>query len=169
MVAAVALVADLVTKALAVHRLPGRPPVHLVGDLVELTLTRNPGAAFSTGTSFTPVITVVALVAAVVVVVVIWRNRSLGWAWALGLLLAGILGNLVDRLFREPAPFRGHVVDFIALPHWPVFNVADAWINIAAALIVLLAVLGVRLDGSRGTHAEESDDSRAHEESEDHR
>jgi signal peptidase II len=168
-VAAVALAVDLVTKALAVHRLPGRPPVHLVGDLVELTLTRNPGAAFSTGTSLTPVITVVALVAAVVVVVVIWRNRSLGWAWALGLLLAGILGNLVDRLFREPAPFRGHVVDFIALPHWPVFNVADAWINIAAVLIVLLAILGVRLDGTRGTHAGAPGDSGADEESEDHR
>lgn len=168
-VAALALALDLVTKALAVHRLPGRPPVHLVGDLVELELTRNPGAAFSTGTSLTPVITVVALVAAVVVVVVIWRNRSLGWAWALGLLLAGVLGNLVDRLFRAPAPFQGHVVDFVALPHWPVFNVADVWINVAAVLIVLLAVLGVRLDGSRGTHAGEPDGSGARQESEDRR
>lgn len=163
--AALGLTLDVVAKELAVHRLPGRPPVHVVGDLVELALTRNPGAAFSTGTSLTPVISVVALIAAVVVCVVIWRNRSLGWAWALGLLLAGILGNLVDRLFREPGPFRGHVVDFIALPHWPVFNVADVWINIAAVLIVVLAVLGVRLDGRRGTHAgqqlpEESEERR---------
>lgn len=149
------------------HGLPGRPPVHLLGDLVELTLTRNPGAAFSTGTSFTAVITVVALVAAVVTGVVIWRNRSAAWAWALGLLLAGILGNLVDRLFREPGPFRGHVVDFIALPHWPVFNLADVWINIAAVLIVLLAVRGVRLDGSRGTHQGEPEGSGARQESED--
>lgn len=151
------------------HRLPGRPPVHVVGDLVELTLTRNPGAAFSTGTSFTALITVVALVAAVVTGVAIWRSRSAAWAWALGLLLAGILGNLVDRLFREPGPFRGHVVDFIALPHWPVFNLADVWINIAAVLIVLLAVLGVRFDGSRGTHQGEPDGSETRQESEDRR
>ena len=68
---------------------------------------------------------------------------------ALGLLLAGVTGNLVDRLLRSPGPFRGHVVDFLALPHWPVFNVADMCINLAAALFVLLLVRGVRLDGTR--------------------
>ncbi len=54
------------------------------------------------------------------------RVRSTGWALALGLLLGGALGNLTDRVFREPAPFRGHVVDFLELPHWPVFNLADS-------------------------------------------
>jgi signal peptidase II len=84
--------------------------------------------------------------------VVLWfiaRSRSWGWACALGLLLAGIVGNLIDRVFREPGPFRGHVIDFIALPHWPVFNVADMCINVAAVLILVLAVRGVRLDGGR--------------------
>jgi signal peptidase II len=148
-VAVVALALDTAGKEYAVHHLAGREPVHLVGDVLELTFARNAGAAFSTGTSYTPVITTVALVAAVVVCWLVWRVRSTGWAWAFGLLLAGILGNLADRMLRSPGPFRGHVVDFIALPHWPVFNVADICINVAAGLILLLALLGVRLDGSR--------------------
>jgi len=148
-VAAVAFAADLVTKMLAVRHLPGHGPVHLVGDLLTLELARNPGAAFSTGTSHTPIISVIAIIAGLVVVWFLGRVRSIGWAFALGLLLAGILGNLADRLFRSPGPFRGHVVDFIALPHWPVFNVADMCINVAAVLILVLAVRGIRLDGSR--------------------
>jgi signal peptidase II len=95
------------------------------------------------------VISAVAVVAAIVVVWLLRRVRSVGWAWAFGLLLAGIVGNLADRIFRDPGPFHGHVVDFIQLPHWPVFNVADICINVAAALILLQAVRGVRLDGSR--------------------
>ena len=68
---------------------------------------------------------------------------------ALGLLLAGVAGNLTDRIVREPGPLRGHVVDFLMLPHWPVFNVADICINIAAGLIMLQAFRGIRLDGTR--------------------
>lgn len=151
-VAAVALAADLVTKALAVHHLTGRGPVHVVGDVLQLELARNPGAAFSTGTSHTRIISVVAIVAALVVVWYTRRLRSAGWAVALGLLLAGILGNLADRIFREPGPFQGHVVDFIALPHWPVFNVADMCINVAAVLILVLALRGIRFDGDREQH-----------------
>jgi len=121
--------------------------VHVVGDLLVLHLTRNPGAAFSTGTEYTVVLTCLAMVA---VLVVLWLSRRLGsllWAVALGLLLAGVAGNLTDRLFREPAPLRGHVVDFVMLPHWPVFNVADMCINVAAALILLQAFRGVRITG----------------------
>lgn len=142
-----AIVIDQVTKALAVSGLTDRPPRHVIGTLVQFELTRNPGAAFSTGTSHTAVFSVIALIATVVVLWFIVRTRSWGWACALGLLLAGIVGNLIDRIFREPGLFRGHVVDFIALPHWPVFNVADMCINVAAVLILILALRGVRLDG----------------------
>jgi signal peptidase II len=83
----------------------------------------------------------------VVVAVLGTHVRSTGWAWALGLLLAGIAGNLTDRLFRDPGPLRGHVVDFLQLPHWPIFNVADVCINVAAALIVVQSVRGVPLRG----------------------
>jgi signal peptidase II len=140
---------DLGTKLLAVSRLNGRPDVEVVGELLVLHLTRNPGAAFSTGTEYTVVLTCVAMLAVLVVVHLSRRLGSVGWAVALGLLLAGVSGNLTDRLFREPGPFRGHVIDFLMLPHWPVFNVADMCINVAAALILVQASRGIRINGTR--------------------
>ncbi|WP_340538709.1 signal peptidase II [Nocardioides sp. GXZ039] len=148
-VALTAYVVDVVTKIVAVERLDGRPDVEVVGDLLQLTLVRNPGAAFSTGTNLTPVISVVAIIATCVV---LWFARRVGttlWAVALGFLFAGITGNLTDRMLRDPSPFHGHVIDFLKLPNWPVFNVADICINIAAALIIIQAIRGVRLDGTR--------------------
>lgn len=143
------LVVDQATKVLAVRELTGREPVEVVGEVLRLVLVYNPGAAFGAGSSVTPVITVIALVATVVVVWQILKVRHLGWAVALGLLLAGVTGNLVDRLLRDPGPFRGHVVDFLALPNWPVFNVADMCINVAAVMLVVLLLRGVGVDGSR--------------------
>jgi signal peptidase II len=140
---------DLTTKTLAVAQLSGGHVVHVVGDLLRLDLARNPGAAFSTGTSHTVVFTCVAIIAAVVVLWFARRLASTGWAVGLGFLLAGILGNLTDRLFRDPAPFRGHVVDFLQLPHWPIFNVADMCINVAAVVIVVQALRGVGVSGAR--------------------
>ena len=129
------------------RELPDRAPVEVLGPLLRLNLTHNAGAAFSTGESLTPLISLFAAVAFVVVAVLGTHVRSTGWAWALGLLLAGIAGNLTDRLFRDPGPLRGHVVDFLQLPHWPIFNVADVCINVAAALIVVQSVRGVPLRG----------------------
>jgi signal peptidase II len=149
LVAAAGYALDLVTKALAVTHLTGRPPVRVVGDLLTLYLARNPGAAFSTGTSYTVLFTCVAFAAGVATLWVARRLGSTGWALGLGLLLAGVLGNLTDRLFREPGPFRGHVVDFLQLPHWPIFNVADMCINVAAAVIIVQAIRGVSVDGTR--------------------
>lgn len=148
-VAVVAWIVDQVTKHLAVDRLTDRPPVHLVGELLQLELTRNPGAAFSTGTGFTQVFSVVAIAATVAILWFGIRVRTTLWAVGLGLLLAGVAGNLTDRMFRAPGPLRGHVVDFLMLPHWPIFNIADICINLAAVVIVVQALRGVRLDGSR--------------------
>lgn len=146
-IGAAAWLADQATKTLAVHRLDGRPSVELIGDFFQLTLTRNSGAAFSTGESLTVFISLFACAALVVVLVVARRVRDTVWAWAFGLLLAGIAGNLTDRLFREPGPLRGHVIDFFHLTHWPIFNVADICINVAAGLIVLQSLRGVPLAG----------------------
>ncbi len=146
---AVLYAVDQLAKWLAVDRLTGRPDTELVGDVLVLHLTRNAGAAFSAGTGYTEVFSCLAILA---VLVVLWlgrRLRSTTWAVAFGLLLAGISGNLTDRLVREPGPLRGHVVDFLMLPHWPVFNVADICINVAAGLILVQAFRGIRLDGSR--------------------
>ncbi len=144
-----AWLADLGTKVLAVARLAPGERVDVVGTWFSFYLSRNPGAAFSTGTSYTMLLTVVATVAAVVVSWLMRRVRSTGWAVAFGFLIGGVLGNLTDRIFREPGPLRGHVVDFLMLPHWPVFNVADMCINVAAGLIILQATRGIRLDGTR--------------------
>ncbi len=150
--AAVALTAyavDIVTKILAVELLSDRPDVQLVGDLLQLHLTRNPGAAFSTGTAYTEVFSVVAIVAVLVVLYLARRVGSAGWAFAFGLLLAGVGGNLTDRLVRSPGPLRGHVIDFFMLPHWPIFNVADICIDVAAGLILLQVYRGIHIDGTR--------------------
>ncbi|WP_300676802.1 signal peptidase II [Nocardioides sp.] len=144
------LALDQVTKSLAVAHLTPGEQHHLIGSLLQLNLTRNPGAAFSTGTSMTAVISCIAIVAGVVVAwVVVAKTRDWLWALALGFLEAGILGNVVDRLVREPSPLNGHVVDFLELPHWPIFNVADCFITVAAVLIVVQAARGMKLDGTR--------------------
>ena len=150
--AAVALTAyavDVVSKIVAVAQLSDRPDVELVGELFVLHLVRNPGAAFSTGTEYTEILSVLAIVA---VGVVLWLARkvgSVGWAVALGFLFAGVAGNLTDRILREPGPLRGHVIDMFMLPNWPVFNVADMCINVAAALILVQVYRGIRIDGTR--------------------
>jgi signal peptidase II len=148
-VAAFVLIADAVSKAIVVAELSGRAPIRLLGGLLTLRLLRNSGAAFSIGTSMTIVFTAIAVGVIVFIVRTARRLRSVRWAITLGLLLGGATGNLADRLLRSPAPFRGSVVDWIELPHWPVFNLADSAIVCGGALAVLLAIRGLRLDGTR--------------------
>jgi signal peptidase II len=151
-VAVAAYVIDVVTKTMAVSSLSGQPPIEVLGDFLQLRLTRNPGAAFSLGTGATFALSLISMG---VVVVVLWLGRRVVsplWAVALGLLLGGAMGNLTDRLLRDPAPERllqGHVVDFLELPNWPVFNLADSAIVLAAALIILQSFRGVQIDGQR--------------------
>lgn len=148
-VAVAAYAIDQVTKALATEHLSASDKVPLIGDLLTLTLVYNPGAAFGTGTKYTWVFTCLAIVATGVVLFLLRQVRDRVWAVGLGLLLAGIVGNLTDRILRAPEFFHGHVVDFLQLPNWPVFNVADMCINAAAVLIVVQAFRGVHLDGTR--------------------
>ncbi len=149
------LALDVVTKVLVVERLEGREPVSLLGGQLLLRVSRNPGAAFSFATDATALFTVIAVV---VIGAILWtarRLRSSGWAVALGLLLAGATGNLVDRVFRTPGPGRGAVVDFVDFQVWPSFNVADSAIVVGALLAVLLSLRGVEVEGGRtaGRHA----------------
>lgn len=141
--------ADQASKAFVVAHLEGRPPVPLLGDVVTLAVIRNAGAAFSFATGLTWVFTIVAVVVAGVVVWLSRRLGSVGWTLALALLLGGLLGNLTDRLFRAPGFGVGHVVDFVAVRYFAVFNLADSAICVGAGLVVLLGILGVRLDGTR--------------------
>jgi signal peptidase II len=146
--AAVVVLLDQLAKAWAVHALAYGRTIDLVGSLVQLRLFRNPGAAFSFATGTTWIFTIIAIVVSVVIVRISRRLGSAWWALALGLLLGGAVGNLLDRLFREPGLARGHVVDFIDLPRLFVFNLADASITVAAVLIALLGLRGLSIDGS---------------------
>jgi signal peptidase II len=152
LVAIVVLTADVITKLAIVATLEGRPPVRLLGGLAYLQLVRNPGAAFSMATGMTWVLSLIAICVVIAIIWIMPRLRSIGWAIGLGLVLAGALGNLSDRIFRAPGPLRGHVIDFVSVfaPNaevFPVFNVADSAITCGGALIVLLALLGRDYDG----------------------
>lgn len=147
-VAALGYLLDILTKHLALTRLEPGEHVRVVGDLLTLTLVRNPGAAFSLGTGSTVALSCLAIIA---VLAIVWFARRLGsrlWAVALGCLLAGIGGNLTDRITRDPGPMRGHVIDFLRLPNWPVFNVADMLILGGGALLVVAVFKGIEIDGS---------------------
>jgi signal peptidase II len=146
--AAVALALDVVTKVIVVATMTDGQRIPLVGDTVSLYLIRNSGAAFSLATGMTWVLTLVAIAVVVGIARFARRLRSPGWAIALGLVLGGALGNLSDRFFRGPGPLEGHVVDFVSIGWWPVFNAADSAICCGGALLVILALWGVEIDGS---------------------
>ncbi|MGQ5263069.1 signal peptidase II [Micromonospora sp. ZYX-F-536] len=153
-VALVALLADLVTKHLALAALTDREPVRLLGGLVYLSLTRNSGAAWSIGSDHTWIFPLITIGVVGWIVWMALRLRSLPWAVSLGLVLGGALGNLLDRIFRAPAPFHGHVVDMISLfdaygQVWPVFNLADSSLVCGVVLAVLLELTGRQRDGRR--------------------
>lgn len=153
-VAAVVLLADQATKILAVAKLTPNQPVTVIEGWLQWRLIRNPGAAFSFLTEGTWVFTIVATLVAAFIVRLSRTVGSRGWAVALGLLLGGAVGNLVDRVFRAPGFARGHVVDFaefLRFPFmdFPIFNVGDSCIVIAACCIALLGLRGIGLDGRR--------------------
>lgn len=143
------LVVDQLTKVWAVAALEGQPDRELIGEILKLSFVRNPGAAFGLGGGATIVFSLLAIVVAVVLARMSTKLVSYWWAVALGLMLGGAVGNLADRLFREPAPLRGHVVDFLRLPNWPVFNVADSALVASAVMIVGLSLLNIPYDRPR--------------------
>jgi signal peptidase II len=154
LVAVLIVLADQLTKHAALRALDAEHPVRLLGGAVYLTLTRNSGAAFSMGRGYTMVFP---LIATAVVVWIGWlgrRLRSVPWGVALGLVLGGALGNVVDRVFRAPGVLRGHVVDMVSLfdpggQVWPVFNLADSSLVAGVALAVGLEMFGYQRDGTR--------------------
>lgn len=156
------LAVDQGTKAVAVRTLEEGQRTALLGDLLGLKLLYNPGAAFSLGGGYTIVFTLIMVVVIAAVARSARRLGSRGWMWALGLLVGGAAGNLVDRLLRPPGPGRGEVVDFIAYGGWFIGNVADVAIVAAAAGIAVLALLGVELDGSRDGADDPPEDSLPH-------
>jgi signal peptidase II len=165
-VAAAIYALDVASKAIVVATMHYGQPIKLLGPALQLNYTRNPGAAFSVGEAYTILFTAIAVGVIVVILRLSRRLFSLPWAIALGLLLGGALGNLTDRITRAPGVLRGWVVDFIQLPHWPIFNLADSAICVGGALMVLLAFRGLHPDGTdeRAVHqaqARNADQDRA--------
>jgi signal peptidase II len=152
--AVLAVALDQVVKHLSTEHLTEGQPVRILGGLIYLSLLRNGGAAFSLGRGYTWIFPLITLVVIVWIGWMTRRLRSVPWAISLGLVLGGALGNLVDRLFRAPGPFEGHVVDMISLfaPYgqgFAVFNIADSCLSVGVALAVLLELTGRQRDGSR--------------------
>ena len=144
---------DQVTKAWAVAHLQPRiesdeGPLYIIDPLLRLTYVENTGAAWGMGAGYTWIFTIVAVVVGIVIVRFARTITSRAWALALGGLLGGLLGNLIDRLTRPPGPGLGSVVDFIGLPNFPVFNVADMAITCSAVAMIILAWRGIPLSES---------------------
>jgi signal peptidase II len=158
-VAAAVFAADVITKIIVVATLTPGHQVKVLGTLLTLDLVRNSGAAFSFGPGITVLFTLIAVGVIIFILRTSRRLHSLAWAVTLGLLLGGAAGNLADRLLRAPGVFRGEVVDWVQLPHWPVFNVADACIVCGGFLAVVLAARGVRLDGTRDVRVTRGEDA----------
>ncbi|MUM22824.1 signal peptidase II [Mycobacterium sp. CBMA271] len=162
-VAAVVLALDIVSKVLAVKLLQPGKPVPIIGDTVTWTLVRNSGAAFSFATGYTWVLTLIAMSVVVGILIIGRRLVSTWWALGLGMILGGALGNLVDRFFRGPGPLRGHVVDFLSVGWWPVFNIADPAVVGGAILLVALSLFGYDYDSSERRTAEDQDNQQSTE------
>ena len=148
-VAVLAYLSDQLTKMVALDVLADGEPRPFVGELIRFKLIGNPGAALSLGAGNTWVMTGIALAVLVAIIVVARQLGSRAWAIALGLLLGAAIGNLTDRFVRPPGGGQGHVVNFIDYNRWFIGNVADIWIVSAACLVVILALLGIGVDGRR--------------------
>ena len=133
---------DFATKAWALQSLSANPR-KIIGTFVQFTLVHNSGAAFSFATGFTIAFSLLALAVVIATVYFAPRITSRGWQIAIGLLLGGVLGNLTDRIFRTPGLLSGYVIDWIQLPNWPVFNIADSSICVAAAIAFTLSMRNV--------------------------
>ncbi len=134
---------DLATKIWAVENLSYRSNIKIIGEFFQLTYVRNPGAAFSFASGATVFLSLFSLLVMIAILHYSVKITSRGWAVVLGLVLGGILGNMVDRIFREPGVLRGHVIDWLQLPNWPVFNIADMAIVSAALISMVLTARNI--------------------------
>lgn len=158
LVAAVAYAGDQLTKLWVTGTMVEGQRIPVLPPLLQWYYIRNSGAAFSIGEGVTWVFTIVMTVVSVGIVVYTRKVRSFWWGAALGLVLGGALGNLTDRLFRDPSFGMGHVVDFISLPNFAIFNVADSAVVCGVVLVSLLTLTGLSPDGSRQRGQETPDE-----------
>jgi signal peptidase II len=133
---------DFATKTWALSNFSSDPQP-IIGTLLQFTLLKNSGAAFSFASGFTLIFSLLAIAVVATIIRFAGRITSRGWLTCAGLLLGGVLGNLTDRAFREPGFFLGHVIDWIQIPNWPIFNIADIAISTAALLAFIQTMRNV--------------------------
>ena len=150
--AVVVWLADLLSKEWVIANMAEGEQRPVLGELLQWHFVRNPGAAFSLAAGSTWIFTILAAAVVIFIVTQLRSIRSRLWAVAFGGLLGGTLGNLTDRLTREPGFFVGHVIDFIQVWGFPaIFNIADIFIVSSMIGVVLLVLLNIGLDGVRRT------------------
>ncbi|MFP3881009.1 MAG: signal peptidase II [Actinomycetota bacterium] len=137
-IAAVLVVVDLLTKRYAALNFEG-DPVEIIPGFFGFTYLENPGGAFGMFQNGGVVIGVAALIITVVVLVALGMERPLLETVALGFVVGGAVGNLVDRFARGQGIIDGRVIDWIELWIIPTFNIADASVTVAVALILVQA------------------------------
>ena len=136
-VAAFTIAVDVISKQLALLYLSTEERIDLLGEFLGLQLAFNTGAAFSIGSKLTPFITLLGLIATVLLIRAALRTKHRNYAAAIGLILGGALGNLVDRLFAPPGFGRGAVTDFLAYGQQFIGNLADVAIGAGVVLYAL--------------------------------
>jgi signal peptidase II len=154
-IAATVVLVDQLTKQWALNALDDGP-IDVVWTL-RFNLAFNKGMAFSQGTGFGPIIGIVALVVIVILLVSVGRSSSRLYPFAVGLIVGGAVGNLIDRLFRDPGWLRGAVVDFIDVQWWPIFNVADIAVTVGGALLLYTSVQRPQPEESDDGHVPAAD------------
>ena len=142
---------DLATKNWAESYLSSRPDIKVIGDFLKLSYSTNSGAAFNFLTEATLFLSTLKLVVVGLIIYLMRRVSSLRWAISMALLFGGVIGNLFDRAIRPPGVWRGEVIDWIELPNWPTFNIADSAIVVAGICLALLATFNIpyRSNGDR--------------------
>lgn len=146
----IAVVLDQVTKYAAEAFLGGGEVVNVIGEVLRFRLAYNEAAAFSLGFGATWIL---ALISSVAVLLLLWfgpKAKTTIWAVIAGLVLGGAAGNWIDRVFKEPQFFSGHVVDFIQIPfNFPIFNLADSFLVIGISLAMLRTLMGDEIGGGK--------------------
>jgi len=141
---------DQLTKFWAEASLVGQGSIPVIGELLQFRLAYNNAAAFSLGVGATWVLTTISLVASIALIGLSPRIKTMTWALIGGMALGGAVGNLIDRAFKQPEFFNGHVVDFIQIPfNFPIFNLADTFLVVAVSLAILRTLMGDEIGGGR--------------------
>ncbi len=149
------LALDQGSKWWAVSYLEKRDPIEFLGGVVKFNHTTNSGAAFNIGSNLTIFLTSFAITVATGLIIFARKVVEPRWVLGFGVLLGGVLGNLTDRVFRAPMFLQGHVVDFIQLPNWPIFNIADIAITVAGVLMAYLLFKDVQPFARFGSESDE--------------